>query len=115
MSNLGPATLPVHCVHCGCAGTLHFEVEPGEAPLSVPQRWKCPACAEQNQGWFLGRLTAVTRRRAKATPPPSAAVLDATPHDCNRGWICEQHQDRPWLHDACTENGVPCPICDPAA
>jgi hypothetical protein len=28
---------------------------------------------------------------------------------CFKGWICEEHPDEPWLHDAaCDGDGVPC-------
>jgi hypothetical protein len=33
---------------------------------------------------------------------------------CDDGWICEQHPDRPWPHDACAGAGMPCdmPVSD---
>jgi hypothetical protein len=28
------------------------------------------------------------------------------------GWVCEDHPDKPWQHDACGGAGSPC-ICNP--
>jgi hypothetical protein len=30
---------------------------------------------------------------------------------CNHGWVCEDHTDQPWEHDACRGAGVEC--CNP--
>jgi hypothetical protein len=32
---------------------------------------------------------------------------------CDEGWVCEEHPERPWPHDACSGPGVPCdnPAC----
>jgi len=29
-------------------------------------------------------------------------------HDCEDGWVCEQHPERPFPHDDCAGPGVPC-------
>jgi hypothetical protein len=33
---------------------------------------------------------------------------------CNHGWVCEDHQDKPWEHDGCGGAGDRCqnPDCD---
>jgi hypothetical protein len=33
---------------------------------------------------------------------------------CNEGWVCEEHPERPWPHEACSGPGVPCdnPACE---
>ena len=27
---------------------------------------------------------------------------------CHQGWICEEHPDKPWPHDACAGPGTRC-------
>ncbi len=29
------------------------------------------------------------------------------------GWICEEHSEKGWPHDACAGPGDPCPVCNP--
>jgi hypothetical protein len=34
--------------------------------------------------------------------------LGLMPCYCDEGWICEQHPDNPWPHDACGGPGMRC-------
>ena len=29
------------------------------------------------------------------------------------GWVCAEHQDKPWKHDGCGWEGLPCAVCNP--
>ena len=29
-------------------------------------------------------------------------------HVCDQGWVCEQHPNREWPHNACAGPGMPC-------
>jgi hypothetical protein len=31
-----------------------------------------------------------------------------TDHNCDEGWICEEHPTLPWPHDDCAGPGMPC-------
>lgn len=34
--------------------------------------------------------------------------------DCDEGWICEEHPDKPFAHDSCRAPGMPCKTCHPS-
>lgn len=37
--------------------------------------------------------------------------IDVCPICNDEGWICEEHNDKPWPHDKCAGPGMPCK-CD---
>lgn len=83
----------------------------------------CALCSEGESGWRVELLrdgTVYASRRftmyEEATRHAEQLRTDVTMADCARcrgiGWICEEHQEQPFPHDACAGPGEPCPVCN---
>lgn len=41
----------------------------------------------------------------------SRAITANCPVCAGKGWVCEEHADKPWQHDGCGDAGEPC-VCN---
>lgn len=69
------------------------------------------------------RVAGTWRRCVVIAPPPHlvngsgqvhvtlapALVTTQLTCRCEQGWVCEEHEDRPWPHDDCLGPGMRCP------
>jgi hypothetical protein len=88
-------------------------------PLQPGDAYACPRCHTVHlvEQPYTDRTTAerfhlyVTCQGLKYFVGQVAACRRCT----GARWICEQHPDRPWPHDACAGPGEPCPRCNRGA